>query len=173
MTSAVDEPPGPNSLGQAEKPQQPRIFLVVVDDTPEFEGALHYACLRAKRTKGHVALLYAIEPVEFQHWAGVGALMAQEHRETAEQVMMKMAGKAAQWAESVPVLHIREGRRSEALFSLLEEDPDISILVLGADTGTKGPGPLVAEVSRRLGSLKVPVTVVPGHLGESSLYAIT
>ncbi|HET6196559.1 MAG TPA: universal stress protein, partial [Acetobacteraceae bacterium] len=39
-----------------------RVFLVVVDESPEMRNALHYACRRAKRTGGRVALLYVMPP---------------------------------------------------------------------------------------------------------------
>ena len=37
-----------------------RVFLVVVDESPEMRNALRYACRRAKRTGGRVALLYVM-----------------------------------------------------------------------------------------------------------------
>ncbi|CCG42445.1 universal stress protein [Magnetospirillum molischianum] len=42
-----------------------RVFLVVVDDTPEQPAALRYASRRARSTGGRVALLRVIEPTEF------------------------------------------------------------------------------------------------------------
>ena len=56
-------------------PETPRVFLVVVDDSQEMQLALFYACLRARRTGGRVALLQVLEPSEFQHWMSVGDLM--------------------------------------------------------------------------------------------------
>ena len=41
-----------------------RVFLVVVDDSPERAVALKYACLRARKGGGRVALLRVIEPEE-------------------------------------------------------------------------------------------------------------
>ena len=65
----------------AAKPQEPpRIFLVVVDETEEMRNALRFACRRAQHSQGRVALLYVIEPVEFQHWLGVGRVMEEEAR---------------------------------------------------------------------------------------------
>ena len=39
-----------------------RKFLVVADDTAEFQVALRFACRRARSTGGYVALLKVIEP---------------------------------------------------------------------------------------------------------------
>ena len=50
----------------------PRKFLVVVDDSPEFEGALRYAARRARSTGGRVVMLQVIPPAASDaHWAGV------------------------------------------------------------------------------------------------------
>ena len=52
-----------------------RIFLVVVDESPEMRKALRYACRRAKRTGGRVAMLYVLDPPEGQQWGAVVDLM--------------------------------------------------------------------------------------------------
>ena len=39
-----------------------RVFLVVADDSAELEVALRYACRRARKTRGRVALLAVVEP---------------------------------------------------------------------------------------------------------------
>ncbi len=53
-----------------------RVFLVVVDESPEMRKALRYACRRAKRTGGRVALLYVMDPPEGQQWGGVVDLIS-------------------------------------------------------------------------------------------------
>ncbi|HEX6103280.1 MAG TPA: universal stress protein, partial [Alphaproteobacteria bacterium] len=51
------------------------------------------------------------------------------------------------------------------LLQLIEEEPSISILVLGANPGPKGPGPLVSMLTGKMvGRLRVPITIVPGNL---------
>ena len=59
------------------------------------------------------------------------------------------------------------------LLKLLDEEPNISILVLGAGTGPKGPGPLVSALAGLSGRLRVPITIVPGGLSEADVDAIT
>jgi len=45
------------------------------------------------------------------------------------------------------------------------DDPEIGVLVLGADEQGEGPGPLVASlVGKRGGKMPIPVTVVPGAM---------
>jgi hypothetical protein len=64
----------------AAKARRDRVFLVVVDDSPERGVALRYAALRTKKSGGRVALLRVVEPAGQVEWAGVGALMAEERR---------------------------------------------------------------------------------------------
>jgi hypothetical protein len=46
--------------------------------------------------------------------------------------------------------------------------------VLAAGTGSEGPGPLVSTlVSKYSGTLKVPLTIVPGSLTDAQVDAIT
>ncbi|HEV2547508.1 MAG TPA: universal stress protein [Stellaceae bacterium] len=153
---------------------QPRIFLVVVDETEEMRVALRYAALRARRTGGHVALLYVIEPSDLQQWMAVETLMREERREEAEALLQKLAGEVAELCGSLPIVHIREGRRRDELMALLDEEPSISILVLAAGTGAEGPGPLVTQlVGKMSGKMRVPVTVVPGSLSDEQIAALT
>ena len=150
-----------------------RIFLVVVDDTPEMDVALRFAARRANKTGGRVALLYVTEPADFQHWIAVEDLMEKERRMEAEEVLQKYSDRISEWTGSMPVLYVREGRPQDALLKLLEEEPSISIVVLGADTGPKGPGPLCSAVAGKLmGKLRVPVTIVPGNLSEDQVDAL-
>ncbi len=151
-----------------------RVFLVVVDETAEHRVALRFACMRAKRTGGRVALLYVIEPADFMHWMAVGNLMQEERREEAEALLQKLSAQVNDWAGSMPVLYLREGRRRDQLLKLIEEEPQISILVLGADTGPKGPGPLVSELTTKMvGRLHIPLTIVPGNLTDDQIDALS
>ena len=153
---------------------QDRVFLVVVDETQEMRAALRFASLRAKSTGGKVALLYVIEPTEFMHWMAAEDLSQEESRERAEEVMQNLSAKVNKWAGELPVLFLREGMRDECVLELIEKEPAISILVLGAATGAKGPGPLVSALTGKLmGKLRVPITMVPGNLSDEQIKAIT
>ena len=72
-----------------------------------------------------------------------------------------------------PNLIIREGEAVTEILAQINEDPEIGVLVLGAGTDSKGPGPLVTQLSRSAGSLPVPITIVPGDLSKERLDAIT
>ena len=151
-----------------------RVFLVVVDETEEMRVALRFAALRARSTGGKVAMLYVVEPSEFQHWMSVGDLMREEARTEAEQVLQRLAAEVNDLAGSLPVLYVREGDRRDELLALLDEEPNISILVLGASTGKRGPGPLVSALtSKFLGRLHIPVTIVPDSMTTEEIDAVT
>lgn len=143
-----------------------RKLLVVVDDTPECRLALRYAARRALKTKGLVALLYVIEPAaDMPQWLGVAQIMRDEARDEAEAVLHDLAEDVHRTAGLTPELIIREGIRREQLLALIEEDPSIRLLVLGTSTGPDGPGPLVSALAGQMsGSLRVPITLVPGKL---------
>jgi len=151
-----------------------RIFLVVVDETEEMQKALHFACRRALHTGGRVALLYVIEPPEFQHWLGVERVMLDEARQQAEQTLQTLAAKVQAVTTKIPALYVREGRRHDELLELIKEEPSISLLVLATAPGRDGPGPLVTYLVSQLGGqIDVPVTLVPGGLTESQIDAVT
>ncbi len=147
-----------------------RVFLVVVDDTEEMKVALRFACGRARNTNGRVALLYVIEGSEFQHWMSVGDLMREEARSEGEQLLQRLATQVIDQTGSMPVLYLREGSRRGELLKLIEEEPSISILVLGANTEQRGPGPLVSALTGKfIGKMRVPMTIVPGHLKDADV----
>ncbi len=151
-----------------------RVFLVVVDETEEMNVALRFACRRARHSGGRVALLCVIEPAEFQHWMAVEDLMREEARSEGELLLQRLAAQVNELAGAMPVLYVREGKVRDELFKLLEEEPSISILVLGANTGSRGPGPLVSALTgKMIGKLRVPVTVVPGNLADEEIDSIS
>ena len=146
-------------------PSAGRVFLVVVDDSPELKLAIRYACLRARKTNGRVAMVHVTAQEDMQEWIGVSRLIKEESRQQAEALMQKMAAEVQKLSGAMPVLYFREGDRREQVMQLIDEEPSISVLVLGAATGPKGPGPLVqALTSKFVGKLRVPVTIVPGNL---------
>ena len=151
-----------------------RKLLLVVDRSAELKAALRFACRRALHTGGAVALFHAVEPAEYHHFASVADLMEREARNAAEQVLHDIATEVHRFTGSFPTLYIRQGDSAEQLLSVIAEDPSFSVLVLGAGTGTAGPGPLVTALSGQLaGKLRIPVTIVPGDLDEARIDALT
>ncbi len=155
-------------------PSPVRIFLVVVDDSSEFSVALAYACRRAGKVGGRVALLYVLEPIEFQNWRAIEELMREERRLDGEQVLQRHAKEVFRLSGTAPVFYLREGERQEELFKLLDEDRSITVLVLAAGSGPEGPGPLLSHFAASgYSRLRIPLTVIPGTLTEEEIEAVS
>lgn len=150
-----------------------RTFLCVVDESSELHQALRFACHRARKTGGRVALLYAIEPAEFQHWMAVRHLMEEERREQAEELLQVVSAVVQKLSGTTPVVYIREGLLTEQLMDLIGKEPDISVLVLAAAAGNDGPGQVIAHVMKHIGKLRVPITIVPGNLTDDQVDALS
>jgi nucleotide-binding universal stress UspA family protein len=142
---------------------QPRVFLVVVDETEEQRLAVQYAARRAAHTGGRLALLYVVEPAELQQWMAIEELARAERREAAEELLQRLCEEVGPVAGAMPIVFIREGRRRDELLALIAEEPSISILVLAASTGPEGPGPLSSDLAGKPAArLRIPITIVPG-----------
>ena len=151
-----------------------RNFLVIVDDTPECRLALRFAGRRAKRTGGGVMLLKVVEPADFQHWMTVENLMREEAREEAEELLQALAVEVSDLTGIVPEYRIREGNRVDEILALIEEEQGIRLLVLGASADTEGPGPLVSRLAGQMaGSMRIPVTIVPGNMTPAEIDDVT
>jgi nucleotide-binding universal stress UspA family protein len=154
--------------------QGSRVMLVVIDESAELHVALRYACLRARHTGGRVAMLYVIEPADSQQWRAVEDLMREERRAEAEATVKRLSEQVFEWSGTMPALYLREGKVRDELLKLIEEEPSISILVLGAATGPEGPGPLVTHLAGKIaGRLRIPVTIVPGGLNDDQVAALS
>ncbi len=161
-------------MAESVERRDDRVFLVVVDDSPEMQAALRFACGRARRTGGRVGLFRVFEQADFQHWAAVGNLMREESRADAERLLMELAAQVCNQHGEVPILYVKEGNTQDALLELIDEDPNIRILVLAAAADGKGPGPLISFLTKRvIGRLRIPVTIVPGGLTDEQIDALT
>ncbi|UWQ27894.1 universal stress protein [Leisingera sp. M527] len=150
-----------------------RKFLVVLDDSRECLNAMRFAAMRAAHTGAGVTILSVIPPDEFNHWIGVGEVMREEARERIH-AHFEVFAKWMRDRQGVdPDLVIREGEPVPEILKYIEDDAEIGVLVLGAGTGRKGPGPLVTQLTKTSGALPVPITIVPGDLSKEKLEAIT
>jgi nucleotide-binding universal stress UspA family protein len=153
-----------------------RKFLIVVDDSQEVESALYYAASRVQRSSGSLVMLYVIEPGDYQHWVGVRQAQLEEETTKAKALFRlfrrKLSNAGFENIECEDV--VQEGDTGKVIIDLISEDEDIAILVLGAATDAKGPGPLVSSLaaSRVAGGFPIPVTVVPGQLSLEDIKAL-
>ena len=49
----------------------------------------------------------------------------------------------------------------------------LAALVLAAATSKEGPGPLVSSLAKNAGDFPIPVAIVPGHLSDEQLEALS
>ncbi len=166
-----DDIRSPVPVARARIPTSPPLtFLVVVDDTDEMHQALRFACVRARATGGRVALLRVVEPPDFQHFGFVGEQMQREARDEAERVLQRLAAEVNKRSRHTPILDVREGGVVDQLIQMVEEEPEISAVVLAARKGKKGPGPLVAGLAGSFGArLRVPAIVIPACLTDEEI----
>ena len=150
-----------------------RKFLVVLDDSRECLNAMRFAALRAAHTGGGVQVLSIIPPEEYQHWMGVADLMRAEARERIEAHFEVFAKWMRDRHGVNPELVIREGDPEAEILAQVREDPQVGVLVLGANHEKSGPGPLVTALTRSAGTLPVPITIVPGAMSKERLESIT
>jgi nucleotide-binding universal stress UspA family protein len=153
-----------------------RKFLLVVDESQEVESALYYAASRVQRSTGSLVMLYIVEPGDYQPWAGVRQVQVDEEHNKAKALFrmfrrkLNLAGFEGIDVEDV----VRDGKPADEIVKLIAEDEDIAILVLGASSDAKGPGPLVSSLAagKAGGGFPIPVTVVPGKMSLDDIKSL-
>ncbi|MBB3346625.1 MULTISPECIES: universal stress protein [Sphingomonas] len=145
-----------------------RIYLTVVDDTPEALSALRFAARRAVRTNGGVEILALLPPQEFIPFGGVQATMEEEQRQHAEGLVARAAGTLLEESGVRPSLTVRSGDGPKVIREMIAANPQIAALVLGAAAGG-APGALVSHFAAEAGTLPVPLMIVPGGLAMDAI----
>ncbi len=141
-----------------------RIYLVVVDESPESEIALRFAARRAVKTGGGVEILALMPPQEFIAFGGVQATIEEEERQRAEGLVARAAGALVTESGLKPRITVREGDAPKVVREVIAGDAEIAALVLGA-AASGAPGALVSHFTGAdAGALPVPVIIVPGSL---------
>lgn len=146
-----------------------RTYLVIMDESPEAEKAMHFAARRAAKTGGNVRILALVPPAEFSQWGGVQATMEEEARQRAEALVMGTAGTLMQESGIRPIITVKSGEPIPIIRAVLEEDDSIAALVLGA-APQGAPGPLIAHfVNVESGRMHCPIMIVPGSLTKDEI----
>lgn len=149
-------------------------YLVIIDDSPECDRAIYYASRRVSRIGASMTMLRVIETKDRnQQWLGVADIMRAEAHEEANAALDRAAGRANGVAGITPERVIREGEWAEQILKLIDEDEDIMLLVLAAGTSAEGPGPLVSDIGKKAGAFPIPVAIVPGHLTNEEIDALS
>ena len=148
--------------------------LVVVDDTAEWDRAVYYASRWAIRVGGGVVMLRVIETEDQnQQWLGVADIMRAEAEEAANEALDRASGRANGIAAITPERVIREGDPTEQILDVIDKDADIAMLVLAANPGPEGPGPLTTMISSAVGTFPIPVTIISGDLSDQDIDALS
>jgi len=148
--------------------------LVIVDDTAEWDRAVYYASRWAIRAGGGVVMLRIVEiEDQNQQWLGVADIMHAEAMEDANAALDRAAGRANGIAAITPERVIREGDPTEQVIDVIEKDIDIAMLVLAANPGPEGPGPLISTMTAAVGAFPIPIVIVPGDLRDAEIDAFS
>ncbi|HMK48902.1 MAG TPA: universal stress protein [Thermodesulfovibrionales bacterium] len=142
-------------------------ILVAVDGSEFSKNAVRFASCLAMKIKAEVIALRINDVPRYSHWMGISDRVKEEMFETSEKIIQE-AGEIARDEFDMGVTGvIREGSPVEEIVKLVNEDQEISMVVLGASGKGNAARRLVGstteslihEVSR---SLHCAVIVVPG-----------
>ncbi len=149
-------------------------FLVFIDDREHSRVALRLACKKAKTNGQRLMLLYVINPHQYNSLFAMGDVMKKERREDVEKLLQSMAEEAHAWCEDVPAIHIREGTPASEIIACIEEDVDISMLILSSTPAASAGGQkLLATLTAALDEkLHIPAMIVPAHLTDQQIEAL-
>ena len=148
--------------------------LVIVDDTAEWDRAVYFASRWAIRAGGGVVMLRIIETEDQnQQWLGVADIMRAEAHEEANAALDRAAGRANGIAAITPERVIREGDPTDQILDVIDKDVDIVMLVLAANPGPEGPGPITTLMAKSVGSFPIPITIISGDLSDQDVDALS
>lgn len=148
--------------------------LVVVDDSAEWDRAVRYASRWAVRSSGRVLMLRIIETEDQnQQWLGVADLMRAEAHEEANAALDRAADLANELGAIAAERMIAEGDPTEQVLAAIDADSDIALLILAANSGAEGPGPLITQLTKTAGAFPIPVLIVPGDLDDAEIDALS
>lgn len=148
-------------------------FLVVVDETPECSRAIRFGARRCARTGASLVMLGVVNPPDNFEWLGVGDALRAEAEDEAAELLDAAVASAKEAAPGLePERVVKVGEKADAILELIEEDQDISFLVLASGLGSSGPGPLVSGITGMSAGFLVPVVIVPGDLADAAIDAL-
>lgn len=137
--------------------------------------ALFFAASRCQRSGGIIQMLYVIEPAS-QLWGGLKQVQLDEETNKAKALFRLFRRKLNNEGFDSVVTEevILEGKKTDGIVKQIGTDEDIALLVLGASTDTKGPGPLISALAAgaTAGKFPIPITIVPGDLTLTDIKAL-
>ncbi len=150
-----------------------RVYLVIMDETPEARVALRFASRRAAKTQGAVHIIALVPKQQFVAFGGVQATIEDEAKSRAEVLVMAAAGNLFSESGRMPTISVKVGDGAKVVADYLSEHGEVAALVLGAAAeGT--PGPLISHFTgTRAGQLPCPLMIVPGGLSDEAIDALS
>ena len=153
-----------------------RYILVIADNSNEMEIALEYACARSKKTSRKIIIAAFIEPLDVLTTQGVTEIMKNEARDTAELLLQKAASHVKDKTGEMPTLAIREGETITELKKLIEEEKNINVLVLAANSDPKNKDSntiINSLLSQEITNMRIPIMIVPGNFSKDHIALIS
>jgi hypothetical protein len=136
------------------------VYLLVADESNEFQAALKRVAKMAAQSNRHVAILFAMQEEGFLHWGMVEKRIKKDVRAEAEKKVWDVATRLYDLCGQLSAIYIVEGHTRDTIIHVLNVDPNIRMLVLGA--GTASSNPLVSYFTGKgLSALRVPLLIVP------------
>ena len=157
MKANVDQNPDVTKLPSLESGG---LYLLVADDSKEFDVALQRVAVLAKQNLANVGLLYVIDQDDFSHWNFVQNKINTDKRAEAEKMLWDIADRLYKMTGQVAGFYIKEGKTRQQILDVLSNDSNIRGLVLGARDMARNP--LVKYFANKgLSSLRVPLIIIP------------
>ncbi|WP_336279584.1 universal stress protein [Bartonella sp. CB175] len=154
---------------KSKKTDHKRKILVIIDGTSECRRAVAFAAQHAKNTNRTLVLLSVVDNSEFQHFLGVNNIMRTELTQSAYETLKQIADDVYTAHTLETEIIVREGKKIDEIFELINKDKKISLIVLAASGQVEGPGPLVQLISSREPAFSIPVTVIPSNLADEDI----
>lgn len=149
-------------------------YLIIADGSDEFNVAAHYAARIVRARRAALAIAHITDLEDFVHWGKVEAIMRYDLRAQAEKDIWQIAKTVNDDHEIYASLYIKEGTVVDKILEIIEDDKTIRALILAGSSNSNNQGPLVTYFSGKgMGKLRLPVIIVPGHLDEAAINAIT
>lgn len=147
----------------------PAKYLVCVDTGSEALVALRFACIKARKRGGQVAVLYVMPNADVRALPSIADKMRAERSAEAEKLLGVLREEALHFAEIAIDTIVREGSPGDEIIKYITEDVDTNMLVLGVPQGGKG-GKLMNWLAGQLGhKLLIPLMLVPGNLTDQQI----
>ena len=149
-----------------------RVYLVIVDETPESARALRFAARRAMRTGAEVHMLVLVPKGDFVAFGGIQATIEQEARDRAEMLASVAASSLASESGLMPTIAVQSGNGPDVVRQYLRDHPEVSALVLAAGGGGN-PGVLTTHFTAQAATLPCVLMIVPGAADEARIDAVS